>query len=1091
MPLSESYMTGSFDLFQSIDETIKAIDIKLEAIGELLYSDEKSTLDKLSGGASKIKKDTGTGSEGSDSKFMSFVKNITGFTNKKLDDSGDPNNSLISSMNDLGGKIDILTASINKANDKASGGTSGGGGGGEAVATMKELSSIGGNVGKFAVKVALAIPAFLLIKPFTGLIIETISSIVKGIPKGIKEKDVERAEMVSSSLSGIASGILKFAGIMLLATPLMLLAVPGTLLFGATVKLMGWAMTSLADKKKDIRDGSAVLNKMSLSVLAFAGSVALSAMIMSTVTSDSSLGLLALFTIAGASALVFEQVGKHSKDIKKGTISMLAVSAGLSVFALAASFASNQIEDVGIASLGMLMLGVVGIGATFALVGAYSGNMVKGALSMLAVSASLAIFGLAASFAAKEMEDVGLASLGTLVLGVLGIGTVFALAGMVWDKIALGALSMGLAGLSMMLIAPQIAALASVYEENPNALWQIPAGLLGIGTVFAMAGIPAVAPFIALGAGALGLAGLALWGIGKGVGAFMDAISGADADTGDTIESVLKGVITGFGKGFSELSVVEALTLPLKIPMVALMGGALALLGMGLGKYKSASAGWDDDDTSILGNTIGGISKAFALAGSSEGMSKLFGFNVGKNDSERGIDATMKMGNNLIKLAKGIQAWKDLSLSEEETQEISDNISRVLNFIPAIFADIGARERGSSNQMDILGVKIGVPFSSTDTELGISATKKMGSTLSNLANGIRAWKDMSLKPEEVQAIASNIEKVLGVIPALFATIGARDNGTTGDMSFFGLTFANPFSKGDTEKGIASTMEMGKNLKELADGVLAWKDFDPKSIPIIKSNIEGILTTIPSIFATIGKDDRDTEGIWWWSEGDVAKGIDLVSGMSKPLTSIAQLMNSFKDIKDPSEHGLSVGMGIKSMLQNVGEGIANIEDSSIAKLERLIKPLKKLPSIFKDVNKAMKEHTGIIGSMSEAQMNNFTKWATSLKTISDVGSTSFSKGVGVSKDITRIDDFVANNNAAQMFSPNRMTANKEFHTVEKISSPIPVKKETGVSNEEMKSLMIQMINAMNSMVTSSGAQSKELAAIKNALNTGIKIKEGFN
>lgn len=999
MPLEKQFMAQNIDLLNRIEAIAKSIDENIALTGEIQL-EQMSTLEKIFGG--------GVGSP-----------------------EGKEEGGILASMSKLTMSVDRLSDIIkNKAT--VEGGAEGGAEGvaGGNIATLKELGKIGGNVGQFAKSLADSVPFFAIARPFMGLITGTIAKFIVDITKRVELEDAEKAKTVGEMMITIGKGILGFASKMALAAPLLAVAVPGLLILKLTSGLITSIASTFAANEDNIRSATGTINRISLSLVGFAGSIAVSALIMSSLGTEDAGPLAILFGGVALATFAFTLMGRQDNEIGKGALALLAMSGSIAIFALAYSFAATSISDIGFAGLGMTLLALV------------------------------------------------------------GVGSAFLLAGQFWDKIALGALAFGLAGLSLFLLAPNIETMAETLSEYPHALWQIPTMLLGLGTVMALAGIPPVPGFIALGALALGLAGGALWVIGKGVGAFMDAIKGADEDTGGIIENTLKGVISGFGKGFSDLSVAEALTLPLKIPMVALMGGSLALLGTGLGKYKRVADGWDEEDTETLSMTLEGLSRSFALAGSTDGMTKVFGFPIGSNDTERGIDATMRMGKNLKRLADGISSWKELALSQEEIQMITDNISRVMNMIPAIFADIGARERQSSNQMEVFGVKFGVPFTSTDTELGIEATMRIGQNLKNLADGVLAWKEMPLTPEDIQVITNNVSRVLNSIPAVFATIGAREKGTTGKMSFFGLSFNNPFSSGDIEAGIEATEDLGMTLKNLAEGVLAWKTggkagFSPKLIPQIKSNIEAILNVIPKVFSDIGKKEKETEGFWFWQEGDMEKGIELVSGIADPLKSIAALMNSFKDIDDPYIHGTRVGIGIKNMLKSLSEGIMGIEDSEVARLERLMKPLKRLPGIFKDVNEEVKKHIEFLGNVPIGYIENFDKWASGLERISEVNTASLQKNFESSRRIDQISPV-----QPAMISPMREEAETTRATrikpKPKDTPDVIVNRERTRDKQDMA--IQQLVKSLDQLISVNGSQNAELQAIKQQLQTGIRVTD---
>ncbi len=958
MPLTEKFMVQNVDLLTRIEAVAKSINEDIAVVANI-QEEQLATLEKIASGGIGAPAKKGEGGEGG----KGGTKGEKGGTLKELAVMGGNIAKFAKSMatsipsfiivkpfmkriistisNFLVGISEIIEKTTKKISPKQW----------EKVSTIMGMFS--GNISSFASQMTKSIPDFIILKPFIGIITSTIAKLVIGISKRITKKDADKAKTVAEMMNIMGTGILKFAGSMILAAPLLIAAIPGMLILKMTSGLIVSMVKKLGDNEKNIKKSTGSLNRISLSIVAFAGSIAVSALIMSTLGTEDIGPLAILFGSMSIAALTFAIIGKARKSIGKG------------------------------------------------------------ALSMIAMSASIAIFALAYSFAAKQFTDVGFEGLGMTLLALVGVGGAFGIAGMFWSRIALGALAFGLVGLSLFLLAPSIATMAETLDKHPNAFWQIPLALAGIGAVFALAGILPVALAIGAGAIALGLAGGALWVIGEGIGAFMDAISGAPSDAGEKIESTLKGVINGFGKGFSDLSITEALTLPLKIPMVALMGGALVALGIGLKKYNQVAGDWSVEDTEQLSQTIGLLSQSFAEAG-----------DLGE-EVELGIETTMKMGKNLKTLAEGVFAWK------------------------------------------------------SGGEAGFSTEMLMG-------------KDKSGKTE---GVLFNIRSVLNVIPALFAEMGAPEKASGSGFWFW--------ERGNMDTGIASSMKVGKNLIELSKGVFAWKTggeagFTTKMLmgtggegkkDGIVFNIKRVLKTIPAAFADIGKKEnkeKEEKRFWDFTNTDTKEGIRIVTEMAAPLGSVAFLMSTFKKIKDPEAHGKAVGRGVKGMLVSLSEGLLAIEDSEITRFERLIKPLKQLPSIFKDVNKEIEKHVKFLGNLPATYMENFDKWAGGMEKLSTIDTTSLQKNLEMSRKVSDIQP----QTAFQTSAP----AGIEEAGGKAITKPIPketpnivAKKAKGKTEQGIA--IDQLLTAIQQLISVGGAQSTELQAIKQQLETGIRTFDG--
>lgn len=897
--------------------------------------------------------------------------------------------------------------------------------------SLKSFGAVAGSIGTFGTNLAQSIPAWKIARPFVGFIGRTIAKLVNSVSNALGEKtDPKKAEDTGKALGAISGSILKTAGILALATPLFIIAAPGILAMHLTFFLLTKVAKLLADNSKDIKAGFGVLNQTSLSILAFAGSLALSAMIMSTVGSAEAGGLAVLFGGIGLAALSFSLVGKFKEDI-------------------------------------------------------YAGSM-----ATLAMSGSVFIFSLAMAGSAALMSEVGIGALGMTMLALAGTALVFGLAGKFWEDIALGSLAFAAAGIALWIFAPQYERMAITVGQNPSALWQVPLAIVGIGAAFALAGAGPIPLMIALGAAAIAATGGALWIVASALEKFV-SLPTIDDDKARGIESGIKAVVTGFGKSFEDLSLTEALTLPLKIPVVGLMGLALAGLGMGLGSYLNNAGKWTDENSDTLKYTIQSLSAAFAAAGSTEGMSKFFGFNVGENDVERGIESTMRIGRNLKGLAEGIMAWKNMALKEDDVQAIANNIGRVLNVIPGIFATIGQREQGSTDNMSFLGLTFENPFGSGDVEEGIESTMKMGRNLKELAEGIMAWKEMKISQDDLQTIATNVSAVLNTIPSIFATIGQREKGSTGKVNFFGLSFDNPFSEGDVEAGLEATEKLGGNLKTLADGVMAWKEggkngFSAADIPSIKNNILSILETIPSAFAAIGKADKSTEGLLW-GDGDVERGVDLINDLAPSLKTISGLVTSFKDIAAPAKLGAGIGLGINYMLSGIQAGLLRIKDTDVERFIKIMKPLDKLAGTWKNINEQIKAHVNYLGKLDPKYIDNFSKWADGLKRLSEVDAARLEQTSGFSQKLTQLTSGAAFEQAPSTQIIEVGNTGKTVNTNKTTSTTKTAAPSIQPDFTKMVNLMEQLLQVMSTMAQNDAAQSQELAGIKSALNGTLKVR----
>lgn len=717
------------------------------------------------------------------SRFHSDV--ISKYTTGSLDGFTDTIDSITNILSRLTSSIDLT--GITPAN---------------AEAMKLIIESMSSNILVLGQSLARSAIFYKTAEPAIPIIGRVITNLLSTIYENLGDKeDVERAKIAAETIYILSGSVFKLSKALALSTPFMILAIPGAAAFSAIMSIMSPALSKLAVQAPMIKEGSKAMRHMSISMIAFSGSMAISALVLKNLEKEDIPKFIALYGAMGVSALVYQQIGRHGTSIVKGSIGVLAMSASTLIFTKTTEMAVESVPDP--MKLGLLALEMGGMALVYGLIGKFSGNILMGSLAVAAM------------------------------------------------------------GLSLMLLANPLDTISDVLDDNGDILWKLPVLLTGLGAVYALAGTPPIPLLIMAGAAAFATIGGSLMVISAGLKK-MSEINMTQEDSMN-MRYAIEGVVRGFSESFRGMTVKEAVTLPLKITAVAGMGGALALLGIGLGKYKDAASGWDEEDTDQLNYMITSLSESFALAGSPDGMSKIFGFKVGKSDTERGIDSTMRMGKNLRRLSQGIKEWKEMDLSEQDMQIISDNVTRVLTTIPNIFAGIGKSQReDSTNQLDFLGMSFSIPFTKTDVELGIE----------------------------------------------------------------------------------STMKMGDNLKTLSDGVMAWKDFDASSLVQIQDNILSVLGAIPSAFAEIGKEERETsKGILWWKKGDVERGAQVFDTVGPTLRSVADLVMGFKDIPDVASHAENMGKGVSTILQHLATGVGYFDDGKIKLLEDLPEPLSQLTKVF--------------------------------------------------------------------------------------------------------------------------------------------------
>ena len=138
------------------------------------------------------------------------------------------------------------------------------------------------------------------------------------------------------------------------------------------------------------------------------------------------------------------------------------------------------------------------------------------------------------------IEWESLAKIGVMVIG---FALAFYVAGMFKQNIALGALAMILATVPVILLS-----IAMMIWKSANVTWgdiaMVGAMVIGLGAAMALAGIPVVAGFIALGSAVMILAAMPLIIISSALVIFKKA--NWKKKDGEALQDALGSVVTGF-----------------------------------------------------------------------------------------------------------------------------------------------------------------------------------------------------------------------------------------------------------------------------------------------------------------------------------------------------------------------------------------------------------------------------------------------------------------------------------------------------------------------------------------------------------------
>jgi hypothetical protein len=836
----------------------------------------------------------------------------------------------------------------------------------EIAANTKSGKGGGGNEGGSGIGGAVALKV-LGGKGLQGIgkgleaIVKAIES-MKGSSKEFKAK-ADALVLTIDSISKIGPAILKFAGYLFLATPLLLIGAIAAPLFGLALfiiaKVLQIAAKPLSDKKT--QEALIAMGGVGKAILILGIALVLASFLYPVGITALPYIVISLLAIGGVFFLLDKMgIDKSMKDTSKALM-----FASLAILTLGITFLLVEViltaMDDPIKTLMFVGAIVLGIGLMFF------------ALDKLGVDKSLRGTSIALMFAAGAILLLGYAimmvdqflqktgdPIGTLLMVgamVTGVALVMYVAGKKALTIFEGSLVMIVAAIPIILLGLAVNIFASAVKPDAsgwNTIGQIGALVTGVGLVMGVAGAAAV--FILAGAAAMIVAGVALGAVALGAMAMAKLFSGSDmsvmlGDSGHETEGFM-----GFGAGrmmsnmeWLMLSIARSFTLsPVNIasmyataPAMIMAGMAMATISYGIKKIQDLKIDYAVVPTQI-GNLITSIATPFAELGVKYpgGSKSLFAsiFGGGKQSAlADGISATMGMGDALSGIAYGVQSMADLrfpiykgikivgynTITSDTFGKLNTNINLIVDSLSRTFGELGVKYPGGrKNLMNrIFGGGAQSPVAD-----GIAAVMGMGEVLTDIAGGVQSMADLkfpiykgtkvigyqSLNSDTFGKVNDNIKLIVDSLSSVFGEIGLQYPG--GQKSFTAMIFGgggNPVTD-----GIGAVQGMGSAISEIAKGVQAFADL---KIPIyqngkivgyeslgadsmkkVTDNIRSLVIALTGTMGEIGN-NPDAQNDWgWFGSSKIEDGVELVQSFADPIKKIADAAKTFMETNvDPA------------------------------------------------------------------------------------------------------------------------------------------------------------------------------------------------
>ncbi len=722
------------------------------------------------------------------------------------------------------------------------------------------------------------------------------------------------------------------------------------------------------------------LSQLGPAILKFAGYMALAAPLLLIGSITSGLFAISLYLITralqfGVKPLTDPRTKVALEGLKDVAIGILALGVAMTL--------AVPLYAYGIQALPAIVFTLLALGGTFYLLDklGIAKSMKQTSIALMLASAAIVTVGLSLLLASIILEAIP-DKMTTLlqIMGIIaGVGIIFALAGLLKNQIVYGAAAMIFTAIPIILLSLAAVIFASSISPDANGwitIGQILALTTGVGAVMALAG--AAAAFIIPGAAAMILSGFALASIAGGAMLLSAAFKGGKLeemlqDSGHVTDSFL-----GFGGGrmMSKMEYfmyslansflinpIAIASMYATVPVMLLSGLALMSIAKGIEAFQKLKINYDvlpdqiSKVTGLLANSFGAIGAKFP-----GGRNFLSLVGLGSQSAVAdGIDAVLGMGNALSSIAQGIQSMANLrfpvyqgtkivgynTIDANVFDKVRINAGMLTNGLADVFGEIGLKYPGGRN---FLGLGDG----QSPVVDGINAVTGMGNAIADIAKGVQSMADLkfpiyqgtkivgytTLTPDIFARVKTNIQNLVSGMSGVFGTIGKSPDAEDG-WGWFG--------KSNIERGISLVSDFADPLNRLVNTakIISSNAIDPVAL---KSKITGIIDAFTSAYSMAGKNKTiDMEMVTM--TGNLASNIKNIvqqsNGFSKFVDSYGRYVNHFIKFKDAVNQFDRTNLQLTNDLFNGLTYLAKTDNAIEEMGEQMTNAIKQLAEMIQE------------------------------------------------------------------------------------------------------------------------------------------------
>ena len=831
----------------------------------------------------------------------------------------------------------------------------------------------------------------------------------ESLNKFVKDVDAEKAKMIMETVKGIAAGVFLYSLMMIVATPLLIAALPGAFLFGLSLKLLFKGLGN-------VDEGSA---KAMEAVLGLAKGILLYSLAMALVTILMPIVLIGSFLFGLSIRALLFAAGTAKKGQVEAIGAILGLARGIVLYTLAMVVVTLLIPVVLIGSLLfglsirllLMAAGTAKDGAVDAM-GAVL-TLAKGillyVLAMLIVTLAMPIVLIGTLIfvgtlwlISKGLDMIGdkKSALGVLVLfglslviiffglaialfgalvtweSMLKVGTTIAvlslmayIIGKEFMTIFKGAIVLVALGIALLLFS---VGLLIFSKATKDLSWEHLAMMAAVITFLALIGtvlgIPPIDVFAAAGAAILIILGAAFAVFAIGFLIFAGAIK--ILDEGDA--KVMGDVIKEIGWAMMEIGLVSPLVI-LGAAAMVVAGAALVPITLGMSVFKLS--GFQKEDADNLEYSLGKIASGF-LGGEIPG-GLLAGLKFAAKAAARAALLAvasvgfLAAGVALIPITASMLIFKKANFGKAD----SDNLEYMLSSVVKAFGIVTDYKRQKE-----LGFYVN-PF---DLFLGIESLSGAGRVLAGLAAGVQAWANLEVTEWEVinggtknaklvikgkrklsksdfENAANGMATVISAIAKPFADVGKLEKGGLSGNPIIDAIFGG----GYVSLGIDALKRSGDTITSLATGVQAFANLE-----ITEFEVVGAGTKDAKLVPKSKRKMKDTEIV---AAGDnIAKIITVVANAFAKVGKMEKNSEGFFADGYVGK-GVSALAGVGDTLTAMTEGVIKMAYNEIPQFELInggtkdakLVPAKPLVLTSSDLENAAYNIGNILGVVAGA------------------------------------------------------------------------------------------------------------------------------